>query len=457
MLAAEVRHGVLAAVLVLGATAGASTLRQVTPRAIGHTEIAPWQYGRSGAVTVTYDDASVNQFRVAAPLMTERRLPGTFFVLTGAVEGSRHPSRFVGRPAGDVLRESASVATDATNFRERIAAASFLGFSGLIGLRTSAAPATPQTFARVDDAYRRARAGALAPLAADSRIYMDNAGIVIQEPPRADVSHVTWDEVRSHAAAGHEIGSHTITHPRLDALDDANIRYELAQSRVEIREQMGDRHTFSAEAPFGIEDERVMDVAYDVYPALRNRMPHAWLDELNRSSQRDPLASARPYVQWQRGILTRTTTAQMQSWIETTRASGRTWLVIVIHGVEGIGWEAVSRANLAAFFDALVASQDRLWVATFQDVTKYLRERMSASVAVSESKGTIRVTLTHGLDPVLYDLPLTLRTRVPDDWSRVRVEQGTSVTSVSVERSTHGAIVAYQAAPGRDPVMLTPE
>jgi peptidoglycan/xylan/chitin deacetylase (PgdA/CDA1 family) len=443
------------AVLLIGVVVGTWPSLQGASQAIGHTEITPWQHGRSGAVSVTYDDASINQFRVAAPLMTERRLPGTFFVLTGAVSGSKYPPRFVGRPAAEVLRESATVPTGVGNFRERIAAGPFLGFSGLIGLRTSAAPPNAQTFARVDEAYRRVRAGELPSLPDNASIYMDNEGIVIQDPPRPDVEHATWDDIRRHAGAGHEIGSHTITHPRLDGLDEANIRYELEQSRIEIREQLGAQHTFSAEAPFGIEDDRVMDVAYGIYPALRNRMPHDWLDELNRSNQRDPLASTRPYVQWQRGILTRTTVDQMRSWIETTRASGRIWLVIVIHGVEGIGWESVSRANLATFFDDLTASQDHLWVATFQDVTKYLRERMNATVTSSESNGTIRVVLTHALDRSLYDLPLTLRTRVPDRWTRVRVEQGASVATVPVTRGPAGAVVSYQARPNDAPVLIT--
>lgn len=233
------------AFLLVTSAAGPSHPVAGLEQEVGHTEIATWQRGRAGAVSVTYDDASVNQFRVAAPLMTARKLQGTFFVLTGAVLGSKYPARFVGRPTADILRESATAPTDAGNYRERISAAPFLGFAGLIGLRTSAAPATPQTFARIDEAYRPARSGQLPPLPPNAYIYMDNAGIVIQETPRADVEHATWDEVRRIARDGHEIGSHTIMHPRLDALDEANIRYELEQSRQELREQLGPGHTSS--------------------------------------------------------------------------------------------------------------------------------------------------------------------------------------------------------------------
>jgi peptidoglycan/xylan/chitin deacetylase (PgdA/CDA1 family) len=440
--------------IALGLGAGRGDLSGQDGPPDPRTRIAPWQHGRQGAVSVTFDDASVNQFRVAAPLLTERGMAGTFFLMTGAVRGSKYPARFIGRPAEDILRETATVPTNATNFRERLSAAPFLGFSGLIGLRTSAAPATPQTFNRVDAAYDRARAGELPPLPPGSYIYMDNAGTVIQEPARTEVEHPTWDDIRRHARAGHEMGSHTITHPRLDALDEANITFELEESRRELLEQVGARHTFSAEAPFGIEDERVMSYAYRVYPALRNRMPEPWLDELNRSSPRDPSASDRPYVQWQRGILTGTTDETMSSWIETARRDGRIWLVLTIHGVEGVGWEPVSRETLAGFFDELASSRGQLWVATFQDVTKYLRERMAASVTSVEEDGTIHVTLTHALDPALYDLPLTLETRVPDGWRRARVSQGRDVRTLPVVRRPSGAFVLHQARPNAESITI---
>lgn len=449
------RTAMVVAVVVSAWLPWANTEGVARQEPVGATVVTTWPQGRSGAVSVTYDDASINQFRVAAPLMTERVLPGTFFVLTGHVSGSRYAARFVGRDAADVVRESATAPTTAANFRERLSAAPFLGLAGLIGLRTSAAPATPDTFTRVDDAYRRVRAGELEPLAADAAIYMDNDGLVVQAPPRADVERPTWDDVRRLVAAGHEVGSHTITHPRLDALDDANILYELERSRQEIREQVGERQTFSVEAPFGIEDERVMTQVHRIYPAARNRMPHPWLDELNRSSRRDPTTSDRQYVQWQRGIVANTTDEDARAWLETTARDGRIWLVIVVHGVEGVGWEAVSRETLAGFFDDLASRRGRVWVATFQNVTKYMRERMAATIGTSVAGDAITVTLTHPLDPAVYDQPLTLETRVPIECTRVRVEQGRAARDVRVTRDVAGSRVQYDASPNAGPIVIT--
>jgi len=44
----------------------------------GKTEVTKWQYGTNGAVSLTYDDGSVNQFRAAVPIMDSFGLPATF-------------------------------------------------------------------------------------------------------------------------------------------------------------------------------------------------------------------------------------------------------------------------------------------------------------------------------------------------------------------------------------------
>jgi peptidoglycan/xylan/chitin deacetylase (PgdA/CDA1 family) len=102
---------------------------------------------------------------------------------------------------------------------------------------------------------------------------------------------------------GYEIASHSITHATMPGMDEANIRYELEKSKEEIRNQLGEKYTFSAEVPYGYEDDRVMQIAYKIYPALRNRMPEPFLKEIDRSSRMLPHPTDKDYVQWQRGPL----------------------------------------------------------------------------------------------------------------------------------------------------------
>jgi peptidoglycan/xylan/chitin deacetylase (PgdA/CDA1 family) len=49
---------------------------------------------------------------------------------------------------------------------------------------------------------------------------------------------LTWNEVRSLAEQGFEIGSHTSTHPILTQLDDQGVNHELSDSRVRIEAEL---------------------------------------------------------------------------------------------------------------------------------------------------------------------------------------------------------------------------
>src|ERR1700753_2041620 len=76
----------------------------------GTTTVTEWQYGKRGAVSITYDDASRNQFLKALPVMEKlNKMPATFFVITGPITGSKYQGKFVGRPVADIIKESATV------------------------------------------------------------------------------------------------------------------------------------------------------------------------------------------------------------------------------------------------------------------------------------------------------------------------------------------------------------
>src|SRR5690606_33864837 len=126
--------------------------------------------------------------------------------------------------------------------------------------------------------------------------------------------------------------------------------------------------------------------------------------------RKNPGSFTKEYVQWQRGATTKTPLPMMKSWIDTTAVNDNVWLVLVIHGVDGIGWEALTSESLEEYFQYMKTKDKDLWIATFADATKYMRERMNAIVKTTESKNKIVVTLSHSLDNTIYNLPLTLKT-----------------------------------------------
>ncbi|HLF34875.1 MAG TPA: polysaccharide deacetylase family protein, partial [Cyclobacteriaceae bacterium] len=292
----------------------------------------------------------------------------------------------------------------------------------------------------IDESFAKVRNGSFKPF---------------QRTERTPENRITWDEIRNIASRGHEFASHTITHPRLAVLDEANILYELEKSREEINARLGLEHTFSAECPYGTENERVMEYAYKIYPALRNRMPEPYLEELNRGSRMNPVESIKDYVQWQRGPLTDVPMERMKSWVDTIASRSNIWLVLVFHGVDGIGWEPRTGDELREYYSYIKSMDDRLWVATFRDVAKYMRERMESVAEVVEENGRWTIRLSNELDPVIYDLPLTLKTYVPDKITAVTLTQGEKDLAANMAKDERGNFVMYRAIPNGEPVVIS--
>jgi peptidoglycan/xylan/chitin deacetylase (PgdA/CDA1 family) len=412
----------------------------------GRTEICKWPNGSRAAISLTCDDGSINQFRVAVPIMKEMGFPATFHIITGQVPGSEYPGRFIGRPVKDIVDGTAAAPTGKDNFFERASAIAHLGFEE--GVEGHGRAGELFEDGEIDEAYRVIDEG-FAEFRSGAWV---KKFLTEMSPGPRDV--VGWDDLSSLAREGFEISSHTITHPRLAVLDEANLVYELEKSRQDILDHLGPEQTFTVECPYGTEDERVMRYALARYPASRNRMPEPWLEEINRASGRDPLSSDKEYVQWQRGALTGTPMELMKAWVDTVASRDNMWLVLVFHGVDGVGWEPKTGAELSAYFRHIKSFGDTVWVATFRDAAKYMRERMHATVRVRPEGEGFEVTVSHDLPADLYDRPLTLKTAVPDDWPGAEVRQGRLSVRVSAGGTAGGRFVLYEAIPNCGPVTL---
>jgi peptidoglycan/xylan/chitin deacetylase (PgdA/CDA1 family) len=414
----------------------------------GATEITRWQDGKTGAISLTFDDGIRTQFTRTLPTMNRLGFPGTFYVVTGEIAGSRYPARFVGRPIEEIVAETATVPTTAANFFERASALQYPGYEGTYELHRDAynayEPDSPaEAYAVVDDAYARIRAGEF-PRGRNTTAEAAQSG------------ENSWEFFRQVAAQGHEFGSHTVTHAALAVLDEPNMLYELEKSTEDIRTQLGPEHTFSMEGPFGVSDPRAMEYLLRLFSAPRNIMDDPWLEILLRGSRKAPGSSDREYVQWQRGPdgnlndsnTTETSLAQMTAWVDSTLAHPNIWLTMVFHGIDELGWSALPGERVDAFLEYIEEHEDRLWVATFGDVTRYVRERMSATVEVEEADGRLTVQVTHPLDPQWYGLPLTLKTYVESDEDAFEVRQGEEVQRVRVRRDEGGRrYILYRVVP----------
>jgi len=415
---------------------------------VGRTEITKWQYGKSGAVSLTFDDGSINQFRVAVPIMDKFGFPATFFIITGNIPGSQYHGAFVGRPTKTIVDETAKVPTDKDNFFERASAIGFLGYQGTLDYHARAGELYDEgknvelAYRLLDEGYAKVRAG---------EFQRQKARAISSD----DHNHISWNKLVALAQSGYEFASHTVTHPRLAVLDDPNLAYELEKSRQDILDHLGFKHTFSVECPYGTENERAVRAALVRYQVARNHMPDPGVDDLDRWNETDPAASHKEYVRWQRGPLTATPMELMKSWVDRTGARDNIWLVLVFHGVDGVGWKPKTSVELRDYFSYIKSKEEKLWVATFQDVTKYMRERLHGQVVSYKDGDVISLVLRSDLTDVSYDLALTLKTYVPKEWKTVELQQGERTKHVVVVQAKDEAYVMYQAVPDAEVVTLS--
>ena len=264
------------------------------------TEILNWPGGKRAAISITYDDGTENQFKIALPLMQRMGIPATFFIITGEVRGSHH------KRIEEILKNFPTTPTNKDNFLERsseLYSAGFTEFHTHIG-EVFEEGKLQEAYTLVDQAYSDIRKGV-------SKL----ADVEFASGP------MSWNDYRNFAALGFEFASHTISHPYLSVLNDAAMQQELKGSRDEIQEQLGAKYTFSVECPFGTEDERAVQAALKIYPLARNLMPDSQVQDLNRWDEQDPRTSQKAYVRWQRGALSNTPLETMEKWVDTS--SGR--------------------------------------------------------------------------------------------------------------------------------------
>ena len=414
------------------------------------TTILKWKDGKEACVTITYDDGSKNQFELAIPIMDRLGIPGTFFINTMSIKGSEHLPSFVGQPLMQIIKESEASPTSLENVFERSSLIRYLGeIQGIEELKDV-------DMYSIGSRLERKQYETVFSEIENILLKLRESGKIYQvEATKAQKNlHTGWDDLRKYAARGHEIANHTISHPHLSTLDEANILYETEKCKADIEKNLGFSQTLTIEGPYGIHDDRVMEVLYPNYPFLRNRVPERYFDEILRSDSRLPEKSEKEYIHWQRGPLSKTTFDQMISWVETS-VENEVWLVLVFHGIEGIGWEAIPAKTIDQYFTYMKSREKEIWFATYQDAYKYIRQRMNSTIKQSSDEKSIEIEVQCDLDKNIYNQPLTLQTKVPANWKSVQIQQSgrTEILTPFIKNGDH--FVRYNALPEKGRIILT--
>ncbi|MBN2322424.1 MAG: polysaccharide deacetylase family protein [Spirochaetes bacterium] len=259
-----------------------------------------------------------------------------------------------------------------------------------------------------------------------------------------------WDEARELYGAGHEIGSHTISHPDLTK-EKTRARWEIAGALSKLKKEIPSLEETTFAWPYWRSDEKCRESAADYYVAARagsgtvenykKEAAHRRIDLFRVDSL--PMRGGQFHEPWKSGF--------------ETVLDNTGWLVLCFHGIDDgridtawLGWDPMT---LKQFQETLDWIQGRsFWVAPFGTVARYIRERDRAALTLLYAEdGRYVLSLEDDLDDRIFCLPLTLKLALPVSWRTLRISQHRR--ELLYEVSPDGALL-FDALPDGTPVYI---
>lgn len=170
----------------------------------------------SNAAAITFDDGYADNAAIVAPMLARLRLTATFFIATGFLDG--------GRMWNDTVIESIRMYPDGVLDLEALGCG--IWPCSDVASRVAAIDGLLNALKYLPQAVRQSKVDAIAH--------------AVGLPARSNLM-MTRQEVREVRRYGMSIGAHTVSHPILTTLGPEAARAEIAESRLDLEETLGER------------------------------------------------------------------------------------------------------------------------------------------------------------------------------------------------------------------------
>ena len=255
-----------------------------------------------------------------------------------------------------------------------------------------------------------------------------------------------WTGLQNAALVGHEVASHTVSHPRLDTLNPEEEKDELSNSAKIIYDHIEGMKGMTIAYPYCV---RGMDsITSKYYYAARGCQGYI------ESSTPSDFLNISSIVCGSEGNVNSTLAFQQQA---DTAASSNGWCVYLIHGIDGDGgYSSLSSTVLRESLEYLSQKKNKFWVAPFGDVVRYIRERNCLSVTtLEETSDTLKLSVSYTLsNDTLYNYPVTVKRPLPNDWEWAAGYQNGKEIQTSVVEDDSEKVIIFNAIPEGGEIIL---
>lgn len=246
-----------------------------------------------------------------------------------------------------------------------------------------------------------------------------------------------WATIESASSKGHEIGSHTLSHPDLTTLTDAKLITEESGAKNLIESHTGKKCVSLAYPYCTVPKESITSQYYSFARSCNGSLVPSTPSDFLSIGAMGP------------------DSIQMNTAADNAASSG-SWLVWLIHGIDkDAACCPTASSVLQSNLDYVAANTNKWWIETFGNVCRYIQER-DASVLTVVSNGTTHITLrlTNNLDNTIFNYPVTLRRPMPGGWPAAGIKQnGAAVPSQVV----NGKLMFDVVPNGGDIVLSKPD
>ncbi len=236
---------------------------------------------------------------------------------------------------------------------------------------------------------------------------------------------VSWKEWRELAARGHEVANHGLDHKKLPDLSDEEVVKQVQEAQRLIAVKVGvSPITFCY--PGNGRNERVRKIVLQTHIAAREK---------------------------EGGFGGANFTAALANRVVDKAIESGGQKVIMIHAVAEPGHQPISAEMLDAHLKYVAGLRDKIWVDTFANVSRYVRERETAQIEILErSVNQVSFRLTCPLDSKLFNGALTCVLTIGKPVATPSAQYNTSGVAVPVDVVKDKLLV--NVVPGTDTITI---
>lgn len=289
-----------------------------------------------------------------------------------------------------------------------------------------------------------------------------NSGNLVKKGQTAKERYGFEEDFREICDNGHEIASHSLTHPNLTSLDYDRLLDELKKDKEKIESFTG-KPCLTHAYPYCLHNEIVDQAIASFFIAgrqcgsLGNTIPvteSGWY-----SAEADLLTWTYPRS------LQNENTSFLASKAKIDNLNGK-FGVVCIHETlpfdllnTSSTYEVATTEWLEEMCKYLSGQQalGEVWPTTFANIVRYAKERQNLRVHKQElSIDCIQYDFSTWLDPSVYNLPLTVECALPEGWKIVKCEikNGNTLLAENIYATEEGKII-LDVIPDRESLVLT--